>query len=94
MSPMIRSFQRVDVWPASAERLDPGDIVIADVGDRTFLHRVSQVDRSGARVEIADARGNLNGWTSYEGVLGICVGIDGRPLAGAADKARDVPAAR
>jgi hypothetical protein len=35
----------------------------------------------------------VNGWTGYDGVLGICVAIDGRPLAGAADKAGDVPEA-
>jgi hypothetical protein len=35
----------------------------------------------------------VNGWTSYDGVLGICVAIEGRRLAGAAKKARDVPAA-
>ena len=43
--------------------IQAGDIVGADVGNRTFLHRVSDVDPSGAGVEIADARGRVNGWT-------------------------------
>jgi hypothetical protein len=70
--------QRVEVSPANLELLGTGDIVVSDVGNRTFLHRVSQIDRSGGRVEIADVRGRVDGWTSYEGVLGICVSIDGR----------------
>jgi hypothetical protein len=35
----------------------------------------------------------VNGGTSFDDVLGICVAIEARPLAGA-KKARDVPASR
>ena len=86
MSPTIRSFQPVEVWPVRPELVETGDIVAAEVGGRTFLHRVSRVD--GGRVEIADARGRVNGWRGYEGLLGICVSIGGRPVPSAAAKAR------
>jgi hypothetical protein len=55
-APAFPAGQRVEVWPANPELIQAGDIVVADVGKRTFLHRVSRVDRSGARIEIADAR--------------------------------------
>jgi hypothetical protein len=42
MSPLIRSFERVEVWPANPELLEKGDIVVADVGNRTLLHRISR----------------------------------------------------
>jgi hypothetical protein len=46
MSPRIRSFQRVEVRPANPELLDVGDVVVADVASRTFLHAVSAIDHT------------------------------------------------
>jgi hypothetical protein len=42
MSPPIRSFERAEVWTADPELLEKGDIVVADVGNRTLLHRISR----------------------------------------------------
>ncbi len=88
MAPGIGNLQRVEVWPVKPELVEVGDIVVAVVGKRTLLHRVSRVDASGARVELADARGRVKGWASYGGILGICVSIGGEPVEGAAAKAR------
>jgi hypothetical protein len=66
-------------------RLEVGDIVLARVSGHVYLHLVSALEPGAGRVQIANNRGRVNGWTSRAKVYGICTSVDGvaRPrLAG------------
>lgn len=77
MAPLIRSRQIVTVSPVDPARVEVGDIVLCRVAGSTYLDLVSAVDAQAGRVQIANNRGCINGWTSHAKVLGICTAIEG-----------------
>lgn len=89
MLPLIRSRQEVTVAPAHPERLEVGDVVLARVGGRVYLHRVSAVDHDRGRVQISNNRGRVNGWSAHHQVYGILVAIAGVARPDTAAKRRD-----
>jgi hypothetical protein len=48
-----------------------------------YLHLISAVDTARGRVQISNNRGRVNGWTNHGKVFGICVAVEGKPVAGA-----------
>ncbi|WP_205717607.1 hypothetical protein [Actinomadura soli] len=78
------------VAPVDPSKVEVGDIVLARVAGTVYLHLVSSVDAARKRVQISNNRGRINGWTSHDRVVGICVAVDGVARAGAADKAKTV----
>lgn len=69
MEPLIRDRELITVRRLGlAEALVSGDIVLAKVRGRTYLHKVSAVD--GHRVQISNNHGHINGWTSRANVVG------------------------
>lgn len=68
MVPLIKNNEVVTVRPllVTPER---GDVVLARVNGRWYLHRVTAV-RQG-QVQIGNNRGHINGWTSVKNVVGI-----------------------
>lgn len=77
MVPLVRSRQLVTVSPVDPAKVEVGDIVLAKVAGTVYLHLVSAVDAAGARVQISNNRGRVNGWTGHAKVYGICVAVDG-----------------
>jgi hypothetical protein len=77
MVPLIASRQLVTVAPVDPARVEVGDIVLAKVAGRVYLHLVTAVE--GKRVQIGNNRGRINGWTSRERVFGLCVEVEGTP---------------
>ncbi len=92
MEPVIPSGSRVTIEPVHADRLELGDIVVAQVRDSTMLHLVKAFDRAGRQVEISGTSGRANGWTQLERIHGICTEIDGKPVSGAREKTKRRPA--
>ena len=88
MVPLIRSRQLVTVAPVDPAALEVGDIVLARVAGTTYLHLVSAVDVSKARVRISNNRGRINGWTTHARVYGICTAVDGVARPRTAGKVR------
>jgi hypothetical protein len=76
MVPLVRSRQLVTVGPVDPGMVEVGDVVLARVSGTTYLHLVSAVDSRGARVQISNNRGRINGWTAYAKVYGICTTVD------------------
>lgn len=75
MKPVIRSGARVLLRPLEPdERPQPGQIALARVRGTWYLHRVRAVD--GERVQIANERGHVNGWTHRRNVAGVVSEID------------------
>lgn len=79
MVPLIRSRQLVRVVPVDPAAVEVGDIVLARVAGSVYLHLVSALDASRARVQISNNRGRVNGWTGHARVYGICVAVEGVP---------------
>lgn len=71
MEPRIRSGQLVVLAPADGASLVVGDIVLATVKGRDYLHEISAVDNE--RVQIANRRGHVNGWVKRSRVHGRMV---------------------
>jgi len=69
MEPLIRDRAEVTIWQlAAGEPLEVGDIVLARVRGRVYLHKVSAID--GSRVQISNNHGHVNGWTGRDKVVG------------------------
>lgn len=71
MRPRIASGQLVTVEPiTSFFMLSCGDIVLCRVAGHQYLHLVDQLDPVDRRVQIVNARGHVNGWTTVDKVYG------------------------
>lgn len=75
MTPIVRSRQVVRIVPVDPATVDRGDVVLAKVGGRYFLHLVSAIQ--GERVQISNNHGHVNGWTNRDRVYGIVDTVDG-----------------
>jgi hypothetical protein len=78
MTPIIRSRQVVRIVPVDPATVARGDVVLAKVGGRFYLHLVSAVQ--GGRVQISNNHGHVNGWTSQDRVYGIVDSVDGQAV--------------
>lgn len=69
MRPRIAPGQLVTVEPiTSFFMLSCGDIVLCRVAGHQYLHLVDQLDPVDRRVQIVNARGHVNGWTTVDNV--------------------------
>jgi len=63
------------------ERVKPGQVVLAKVNGRLYLHLVKAVQDRGPgkeqRVLIGNNKGKLNGWTGERNVYGVLVEQEG-----------------
>lgn len=71
MTPIIKSGQRVTLSPLSGWA-KPGDVVLAKVNGRYFIHKVTSVGSDG-RYLISNNHGHDNGWT--KAVYGIVTAV-------------------
>lgn len=85
MSPVIKHREPVVLAPVDPTKLTAGDIVLARVRGKFYLHRISAI--SGNRVQIANLSGHVNGWTTRKRVFGIVLSVNGRPIRNARRKA-------
>jgi len=73
MTPRIKSGQQVTIYPVYANYgsrpVRVGDVVLAKVKGRYYLHLVSAMD--GSKVQISNNHKHINGWTNLEKVYGI-----------------------
>lgn len=74
MRPKVESGARVRLAPLDGRPLRRGDIVLARVRGTVYLHLVSALE--GERVQIANNRGHVNGWTAKEHVYGRAIEVD------------------
>jgi hypothetical protein len=88
MEPVISSGSRVTIEPVDVDRIELGDIVVAEVHESAMLHLVKTIDAPGGRVEISGTSGPPNGWTTLDHVRAICTEIAGKPVPGARAKVR------
>ena len=63
MTPIIRSGQRIELTPTVGEDVEVGDVVLAKVKGRYFIHKVTAIGDDG-RFQISNNHGHVNGWTS------------------------------
>jgi phage repressor protein C with HTH and peptisase S24 domain len=71
MTPRIKSGQLVTIEPATIEQVEVGDVALAKVKGKYWLHLVSAM--KDGRVQISNNHGHVNGWTNR--VFGKVVGV-------------------
>ena len=71
MEPLVADGSEVTVtrYCGEGEMLHAGDIVLVTVHGTTYLHEVLAI--SGARVQIGNHKGHVNGWTHLSKVWGV-----------------------
>ena len=74
MSGKIESGQLCTVEPVDPEAIQAGDIVLCKVRGREYLHIVKAIQ--GARFQIGNNRGHINGWISAGSIFGRCTRIE------------------
>lgn len=75
MQGKIESGQLCTVEPISDfESLQKGDIVLCKVNGAEYLHLIKAVN--GARFQIGNNRGRINGWIGTNAIFGKCVKIE------------------
>ena len=73
MNPKIKSGQLCTVEPVDAFDLEVGDIVLCKVRGNEYLHLVKAVQ--GARYQIGNNRGHINGWITSKAIFGRLVSV-------------------
>lgn len=74
MKPKVKSGQLVTLEPVETEDLQKGDIVLVKVSGRVYLHLIKAID--GARFQIANNRGHVNGWVGSNCIFGKATKIE------------------
>lgn len=81
MEPLIHSGEIVTVAPFDDGVLNKGDVVLAKVRGRLYLHKVTGFRRGLSRgwfhrlVQISNNRGKVNGWTTARDIYGKVISI-------------------
>lgn len=71
----IESGQLCTVEPIKEfETLQKGDIVLCKAGGAEYLHLIKAIQ--GARFQIGNNRGRINGWIGTNAIFGKCVKIE------------------
>jgi len=75
MKGKIESGQLCTVEPIeNFESLQKGDIVLCKVNGNEYLHLIKAVN--GARFQIGNNRGRINGWIGVNSIFGKCIKIE------------------
>jgi hypothetical protein len=74
MSPRIESGDLCTVEPVDVANLRAGDIVLCKVRGAEYLHLVKAVQ--GARFQIGNNRGHVNGWVGPSAIFGRLVKVE------------------
>ncbi len=75
MKGKIESGQLCTVEPVKDfESLQKGDIVLCKVSGAEYLHLIKAIN--GARFQIGNNRGRINGWIGANSIFGKCVKIE------------------
>jgi hypothetical protein len=75
MKGKIESGQLCTVEPISDfTELEKGDIVLCKVNGNEYLHLIKAMQ--GARCQIGNNRGRINGWIGTNSVYGKCIKIE------------------
>ncbi len=74
MKGRIESGELCTVEPLDDRKLSVGDIVLCKVNGAQYLHLVKAVQ--GARYQIGNNRGGVNGWIGANAIYGILVRVE------------------
>jgi len=64
----------VTLEPVKPEELAVGDIVLVRVHGNDYLHLIKAID--GARFQIGNNRGGINGWVGVNGLFGKAIKVE------------------
>jgi hypothetical protein len=75
MLPRIKSGQKVTLNPVDPTLLKVGDVVLAKVKGKVYLHLVSAISARDGIVQISNNKGHVNGWVPLKNVYGKAEGV-------------------
>src|SRR6267143_1261134 len=73
MSGKVESGQLCTIKPVESATLKVGDIVLCKVNGREYLHLIKAIQ--GARFQIGNNRGHINGWVTANAIFGRCIRV-------------------
>lgn len=73
MKGKVNSGDKVTLKPVGDRELKKGDIVLARVSGKVYLHLIKGLGKK--KFLIGNNNGHLNGWTSRKSIFGIAVEI-------------------
>lgn len=73
MKGKVDSGQLVTVAPLAGRQLQKCDIVLCKVNGSQYLHLIKDIQ--GARYQIGNNIGRINGWVTVNSIYGICIAI-------------------
>jgi phage repressor protein C with HTH and peptisase S24 domain len=68
MEPRIKNKSRYTLAPVNPDDVKVGDVVLAKVSGRHYVHLVTAID--GKRYQISNNKGHVNGWTYRDKIYG------------------------
>jgi hypothetical protein len=74
MKGLIESGQLCTVEPLGDAPPEAGEIVLCRVRGAEYLHLVKAVQ--GARFQIGNNRGHINGWVTAHAIFGRCIAVE------------------
>ena len=74
MTGKIESRQLCTVEPTDPSILKVGEIVLCRVKGREYLHLIKAIQ--GARFQIGNNRGHINGWITANSIFGVCTRVE------------------
>jgi hypothetical protein len=74
MTGKIESGQLCTVEPVEPGTLEVGDIVLCKVNGSQYLHLIKAIQ--GARFQIGNNKGRINGWVGASAIYGRCVRVE------------------
>ena len=73
MTPRFHTGDRIILAPIGDRKLQKGDAVLAKVGSRYYVHKITAIGDDG-RYQISNNHGHVNGWARK--VYGIVTGVE------------------
>ncbi len=75
MTGRVNDGDLVTIEPIGDRVVEKGDVVLAKVHGKEFLHLVSAV-RHGSTYQISNNHGHVNGWVGRNGIFGILTKVE------------------
>jgi hypothetical protein len=78
MRPLMAPGETLRILKVDPSKLRVEDAVFCKVNGNLQVHKVSAIDESKGRYQIANMRGFVNGWIGTNNIYGLCVRAEDR----------------
>lgn len=86
MRPLIAPKELIHLFKVEPSVLKVGDAVFVKINGAYQVHKLTAID--GARYQISNNKGWVNGWVSANCIYGLCVQVEDRIVVSAEEMAK------